>query len=94
MLLSPPSVCATKFTWTGRVGVVDISEFEQTTQLGQVYDDACDLGFTVVSPRTSRRIVFACSGTILDSSGETVAIKFTSVTPGFKEQFEIHLLND
>lgn len=43
---------------------------------GQVYDDACDVGFVVVSKKSGNHAVFVHSHTERDREGEIVAWKF------------------
>lgn len=60
--------------------------------MGQVYDDACDIGFTLVSGRTGKPAVFAFSGT--DRVEDEVAgWRFTCVTPGLKH-LDALIIND
>ena len=44
--------------------------------LGRVYDDACDLGLTLVSHKTGREIVFAMYREIRDGEGELQAEEY------------------
>ena len=48
------------FTWNGDAGVVDASDLGPFGHrwYDRVYDDACDLGFVVVSHRTGARVLF------------------------------------
>jgi hypothetical protein len=39
---------------------------------GRVYDDACDVGYTLVSARTGREVVFAETFTRYDNEGDIV----------------------
>jgi len=49
----------------------------------RVYDDACDEGFSVVSAKTGKHVVFAEVGQI-EEYGELAGWNFSCVTPGFK----------
>jgi hypothetical protein len=40
---------------------------------GQVYDDACDRGFVIISVKTGKEAVFARDSVIADSDGEVQA---------------------
>ena len=93
MLLRPCPIDGNRFTWTGTVGVAEASNF-RGYKFGRVYNDACDEGFTVTSSRTGRSIVVARDHEIRDNENELIAEVYISVTPGFKNKFEIHLLND
>lgn len=39
-------------------------------RLGRIYDDACDVGFTLISQRTGREIVFALAHEERDRDGD------------------------
>lgn len=46
--------------------------------LGQVYDDACDEGFIIVSKKTGRDAVFAINETVKDSEGD---VRYWTMVP-------------
>lgn len=60
-ILKPAPVSSTQFTWLSdrRMYVAEISDLGKGFSFGQVYDDACDIGFTLVSKTGDREIVFA-----------------------------------
>lgn len=59
MVLHPTPVSTRQFTLDGATFVAEISDFGPGFKFGQVYDDACDEGITLVSQWTGAEIVFA-----------------------------------
>ena len=82
MLLNPPSISSDLLTWSGCEFSAEASDFNGL-EMGRVWDDSCDLGFTVVSSKTGKRVVFVHAETVRDREGDIVATKFISVTPGY-----------
>jgi len=60
MLLHPKPTMSTRFTWIGdeRMFVADLSDIGF---LDRVYDDACDVGLTLISRYDGREMVFVVS---------------------------------
>lgn len=65
-----------------------MSDFGKSRICGRVYEDACDVGFNVVSPRTGVTMLFTLTGEEKDSEGGLLADIYTS------GEFKITLLND
>ena len=59
---------ASRFNWSDKVPAAEASELG--FRLSRVYDDACDLGVLVVSPRTGAEAVFYLASE--DTDGEDV----------------------
>ena len=51
-------ICGSSFNWSLGVGVTEASDLGRINFLSQVWDDACDEGFVVVSHRTGAQIIF------------------------------------
>jgi hypothetical protein len=68
-LLSPKPVSTRQFTWVPETREY-VAEISSTHGFGQVYDDACDEGLTLVSARTGNTIVFVVQETHRDGAGE------------------------
>ena len=69
-LLSPKPVSTRQFAWVPETREF-VAEISDTNGLGQVYDDACDEGLTLVSARTGNTVVFVVQEThYRDSQGE------------------------
>jgi hypothetical protein len=89
-----------KFTWTGNVGVAEMSDFGTMDPLAicdRIYDDACDCGFAVESVVTGKRIVFNYSHAINSGENEIQAHVLVSLDDKCRRadgKYEIHLLND
>jgi hypothetical protein len=95
MILKPHRVSSSKFTYHQGTFVCEDSDFGKVgliDRLGQVYDDACDLGFTIVSQKTGREVVFAQDGEDR-RDGEVMGWRFVCVTPGHKN-LKALIIND
>ena len=74
----------------------DVSELNGgKLEIGQVYDDACDVGFFMVSSKTGFRVAFALSNTMADREGEVNAWQFMSVaeSPELRD-LKVMIFND
>jgi hypothetical protein len=70
-----PKISSDKFDWQkdNKCFCAEASDLPQNFNfLSQVYDDACDAGFTMVSARTGAEVAFVFSHDDRDSSGEDV----------------------
>lgn len=59
---------------------------------GQLFDDACDLGFVLVSPRTGKEIPFYLSSTDQDCDGDVTGWNFKPVDSSIP--FSVLIIND
>jgi hypothetical protein len=93
MLLSPPSIDGNMFSWKNGSGCAEASDFgPEGLPWGRVYDDACDVGFTVVSNKSGKCVVFALNHTEIND-GDIQFWEFVSVTPNNKG-IKIKVFND
>jgi hypothetical protein len=80
MKLTIPVYSSDRFTWKGKQGCADASDFGNAPVAEQVYDDACDVGFYVVSAKTGVRMLFTFAndkaGTWVFSSGDFTILIF------------------
>lgn len=91
-ILHPPAVQADRFTWTGKVGVAEASDLPA---FGRVYDDACDVGLTVVSTRTGREVVFVVEHTARDNDGDVIEWVLIPADPRVRTTVTgLRILND
>lgn len=67
MILRPAPVHSDRFFWRQGNGVADISDL---AGFGRVYDDAVDMGLTVISTRTRSEKVFVVSDEHRDDEGD------------------------
>lgn len=67
------TVSSKNFDWfpERRTFIAEMSELPEHFRFEQVYPDACDAGFHMLSHRTGQEIVFVMSAT--DMSGEDIA---------------------
>lgn len=62
----------------------EFSMLPKSFRLAQVYDDACDVGFTIVSAKTGGIAVFTLKEENYDGEGDLTHMDFVCVTPGLK----------
>jgi hypothetical protein len=90
MKLSLIPILSSSFTWTKNCGVAEHSDLGDFNLMQRIYDDACDLGFSVISTKTSQETLFLYSNDVYSKEGELQVTIFTSSCG----KFEIHILND
>jgi hypothetical protein len=80
MILEPAPISTERFTYSAdsKVFVAEASDLGDF-RLGRVYDDACDVGMTLVSKRSGARLVFALSREVRNSEGELLFTEFAAV---------------
>ena len=95
MLLQTPEVNMAMFHYhpEDKTFTQEISTLGRDFQLGQVYDDACDEGFTMVSHHTGKHVAFAQCSVDKDREGDIAGWWYESVTPGHKG-FRCLVIND
>jgi hypothetical protein len=94
-LLVVPEHKASQFAWKGTTGCAEVSELTDGGSHGfegRIYADACDIGFTVVSDRTGRRITFALVSTERDADNDVAMWKYRGI--GRDSDFVIIVFND
>lgn len=101
MILTPTRVSTDRFT---RVQVdspfptflvAEESDLGRDFRLGRVYDDACDVGFTLVSARTGREIVMALEDEHRDPrEGELLYTDFVPARRDERGLVTVRLYND
>jgi len=64
------------FTWGGKHGVAEASDFGQAHISRQIWDDACDEGFLCKSPKTGRIVLFTLHGVTRMGDGELLATEY------------------
>lgn len=81
MLLKPYRVSTKRFTYNAVTNTftAEASDLGSNFRLGRVYDDACDMGFTLMSARTGKEVVFYLSHTERDREGELLYDEFRAV---------------
>lgn len=94
--LTPNPVPSSLFTFTTDDGVqMLVSELSTVGRLGRVYDDACDVGLTVVSQRTGRKVVYSVQREHRDArEGELLWLDLTPANPAERNLPLVRLFND
>jgi hypothetical protein len=82
MILQPSPINSSNFSFMNNTFSTFASDLGPDAKLGQVYDDACDLGFTIISEKTGKAAVFAEHGPAYDNEGDISHWRFVCVTPG------------
>lgn len=74
-----------KFTWHGETGCVDASDLAlactRQSMCSRVWDDACDVGFWVLSPKTGKKVLFTFEAEAKSPDGETMSWLFRAYDP-------------
>jgi hypothetical protein len=75
MLLRPSPISSRLFDYdkNERCFVAEISDLGPGFEFHRVYDDACDVGLTVISHRSGREVVFAVDEVETDREGDILA---------------------
>lgn len=99
MILKPTPISTSRLTWCprDREFVTDASLLDhQGLRPSRVYDDACDVGYTLVSHRTGKELVVAHDDTVKNREGEVVAWVYRPVrrSGGLDASISLHVLND
>lgn len=92
MILRPTPLSSNNFTFKNNQFIGEISQFNGM-EFERVYDDACDVGFSVISAKTGKHAVFAFDKKETDGENELIAFHFVCVTPGLKNLKAV-LFND
>lgn len=92
MILRPTPLSSNNFTFKDNKFIGELSQF-RGTRFERVYDDACDVGFSVISVKTGKHAVFALDRYETDSENDLIAMHFVCVTPGLKNLKAV-LFND
>jgi hypothetical protein len=74
-MLIAPIITADSFHWHEGVGTVELSDVDPAKAkalYSRLYDDACDIGFRVMNPKTFNIEAFYLSHEDKDASGEDV----------------------
>lgn len=90
-LLPTPTISTRHFTYTPDHGFsAEASDLRDHLRLGQVYADACDEGFTLVSARTGERMPMVRDDEIR-RDGELVAEVFVPVDRAKRRNKDLHV---
>lgn len=101
-LLNPSLVSSDRFTVTddgrasdgGVLMVAELSDLGREFRFGRVWDDACDVGLTIVSTRTGRQVVFAIEHEERDREGELLWIDLLPANRADRGTARVRLYND
>lgn len=93
------NIWSDKFTWTNKIGVAEISDLGEKWNVGRIYNDACDVGFKVVSKRTGQDAIFYLSEERRSGEGDIYLWIFKPIPEDVRQgrvaaDIEIHILND
>lgn len=82
---SVPVHDGSKFTWYGKAGCIDVSDLAlqcgQQSMCSRIWDDACDVGFWMLSPKTGKKVLFMFEAEAKSPDGETSAWLFRAYDP-------------
>lgn len=89
-----PVISARLVTWSGTNGVIDGSDVPQLFPFPRIWNDACDVGFWVVSPRTGKHMLFSLQDELRDEEGEVYGWRFQTADTREAVQCGITVCND
>jgi hypothetical protein len=95
-VLHPTPVSTDRFTFSAAEGlfVAELSDLGRNFRFGQIYDDACDVGLTLVSAKSGREIVFAVEHEERDREGDLLWIDLAPVRGQSPGCWKVRLFND
>lgn len=93
MILRPAPVSTDRFTYIAARNefVADASDLPQ---LARVFDDACDVGLTLVSAKTGREVVFAVKHEERDREGDLLWLELGPATTHRHFYGTVRIFND
>ena len=77
-----------------QVFVADASTLQVSTPYTKIYNDACDLGFILMSAKTGNERVVVLEDIEKDVEGDIQAWEFRSVPVGDEKSFTVLIFND
>ena len=84
MILNISTLPADLFSFKDNKFVSCFSDFGKAFELKRVYHDACDVGFSILSPKTGKCATFALQQDHYDREGDYTHSEFVCITPGLK----------
>ena len=96
-VLSPPTINTNRFSWHSAEKLFIAEASDLQLNLGRVYDDACDIGFSLESARTGDTLVCAETAHERDGEGDLLWTEFTPLNArGYPtpELFTVRIVND
>ena len=90
-----PRLSTKSFTYdkNSQTFISEASDFGRAAFYGQLYDDACDEGFVLVSQKTEKAVPFYLSEVVRDVEGDITCWKFKGACPKFAN-LNVVILND
>lgn len=89
-ILTPHIIRADRFSWKGTVGSAEISGLGPDFRFEPVFDDAADVGITVINPISGKQLVFAVHETIKNEGD----IQYWNLVCVTDKKFQITIFND
>jgi hypothetical protein len=93
MVLRPTTVFTERFTYVREERLL-VAEASDLPEMSRVYDDACDVGYTVVSSHTNKSVVYAVSHTERDRGGDLLYWDLEAVKPRDTTLPTVRIFND
>jgi len=97
MILTPTRISTSRLSYDAATGIF-AAEASDLPDPSRVYDDACDVGYTLVSHRTGTEIVFAHVDTVKDREGDIMYFVFKPADfrlhASLRDSLVLHIFND
>jgi hypothetical protein len=92
-LLRPTPVSTDRFTYIPATNTF-VAEASELPAMSRVFNDACDVGYTLISQRTGREVIFAVTGIERDREGELLYEDLRPVNPNEWAAGTVRVYND
>lgn len=92
-LLKSTPVSTDRFTWLPGERLF-VAEASDLPEMSRVFDDACDVGYCLVSAKTQKCMVVAVDDEIRDSENELVCWVLRPVARAKRNLFAVRVYND
>src|SRR4051812_46227876 len=71
-----PILSFERFTFKAKTFIAEASDFRGDRFMGQLYDDACDMGLILLNPTTMQQVPFCLTRDERDGENELIAYHF------------------
>lgn len=93
-LLSPTRLCTSRLTYVAEEKLLCTEDSDlRNCQPSRVFDDACDVGYTVVSHHTGKEVVYV-QDEIVKRDGEVIAWRYSPAEEGYESLPVLEIFND
>jgi hypothetical protein len=92
-VLKPTYVGTKLFTWLPEESLL-VAEDSSLPRPSRVWDDACDVGYTLVSHQTNSPLVVTREHVERDREGDILYWEYKPIAPAYHNRFKVRVYND